>query len=110
MAEVASKPKGAPEDRNNQNVWLNSKVFTALAIGAVAAIIGMKAGKKYGKPLRTVAKGAMKLSIRAGSKLCSVVAGVGRLYSEARAETKTLKEQDASHDATKGPIEVQSVT
>ncbi len=92
MAEVASKPKGDPEDRSNQNVWLNSKVFTALAIGAVAAIIGMKVGKKFGKPLRTVAKGAMKLSIVAGSKLGSAVAGAGkgfgRLYAEAKAETK----------------------
>ena len=99
MAEVASKPKGAPEDRNNQNVWLNSKVFTALAIGAVAAIIGMKAGKKYGKPLRSVAKGAMKLSILAGSKLASAVAGAekgfGRFYAEAKAETKTREQQDA---------------
>ncbi len=74
---------------------LNCKVVTALAIGAVAAIIGMKAGK----PLRTVAKGAMKLSILTGSKLGFAVAGVGkgfgRLYAEAKAETKTPGQQDA---------------
>lgn len=72
---------------------LNSKVVIALAIGAVAAMIGMKAAKKYGKPLRTVAKGAMKLSIVAGAKLGSAVTGAregfGRLYAEAKAETKT---------------------
>lgn len=81
---------------------LNSKVVTALAIGAVVAIIGMKAGKKYGKPLRTVAKGAMKLSILAGSKLGSAVAGAGkgfgRLYAEAKAET-TTPEQPGPQDA-----------
>lgn len=64
------------------------KVVTALAIGAVAAIIGMKAGKKYGTSLRTVAKGAMKLSILAGSTVAGVGKGFGRLYAEAKAETQ----------------------
>ena len=78
---------------------LHSKVVTGLAIGIIAAIIGMKASTKCGKPLRTVAKGAMKLSIVAGSKVHSAVvratAGVGRLYAEAKAETKTPEQQDA---------------
>ncbi len=64
------------------------KVFTALAIGAVAAIIGMKAGKKYGTSVRTVAKGAIKLSILAGSAVAGVGKGFGRLYAEAKAETQ----------------------
>ncbi len=78
---------------------LNTKVVTGLAIGAVAAIIGMKAGTKCGKPLRTVAKGAIKLSIVVGSKVRSAVvgagAGVARLYAEAKAETNTPEHQEA---------------
>ncbi len=78
---------------------LNSKVVTALAIGAVVAIIGMKAGKKYGKSLRTVAKGAMKLSILAGSAVAGVGKGFGRLYAEAKAETQNAGTANAIEHA-----------
>lgn len=78
---------------------LNSKIVAALAIGAVAAIIGIKVSKKYGKPLRALAKSAIKVSILTGSKLGSAVAGVGkgfgRLYAEAKAEIKTPEQQSA---------------
>ncbi len=73
----------------------NCKVVTALAIGAVAVIIGMKAGKKYGKPLWTVANGAMKLSILAGSAVAGVGRGFGRLYAEAKAETQNAATANA---------------
>ncbi len=78
---------------------LNCKIVTALAIGAAAAIIGMKAGKKYGKPLRTVAKVAMKLSILAGSAVAGVGKGFGRLYAEAKAETQNAETADAVQQA-----------
>lgn len=71
---------------------LNTTVLAVLVIGAAAAIIGMRVGKSYGKPLRALAKGTMKLSILAGSKLGSAAAsagkGFGQLYAEAKAEIK----------------------
>ena len=79
---------------------LNCKVvIAALAIGAVAAIIGMKAGKKYGTSVRTVAKGAIKLSILAGSAVAGVGKGFGRLYAEAKAETQNAETATAVQQA-----------